>query len=143
MSLKKSGKFLAIISSSPFSALPSFWLDLLLYSYRSLGFCSIFFSPFALCYSDGIISIVLSVSSLIIFSIVSILLLISLTKLYIFIVVFFRSKAPIEVFFISSVSLLKLSSSLLRLSIFFPICFKSVCNCLLIIYIYFIMAALK
>lgn len=97
----------------------------------------LFQSIFSLLFRQyNIIFIVLSFCSFTVFCILSILVLISLTKLYIFSVVFFSSKVPIGVFFVSSISLLKLSISLLRLSFLFFICFKCVHSCLLIIVFY-------
>lgn len=60
---------------SPSGALMIQMLDLLLLSHSSLMICSCFFSLFSLCYSDCIISIVLSSSSLILSSVIFFLLL--------------------------------------------------------------------
>lgn len=82
--------------------------------------------------------IVLSYLSVHWFFILSVFLLISLTELYIFIIIFFSF---IGVFFTSSITLLRLSISLLRLSFFFlfvsGVCIITIDN------IFKIIAALK
>lgn len=87
----------------------------------SLRLWSLFFLRlFSHCYSDLVISNVLSSSSLIFFLVFSILLMSLSPQFFGLVIVFFHSKVSVWYSIISV--------SLLRFSIFF-ICFQPICNC--------------